>query len=116
MQRKRAAMPLLVSFAMPRRVKILFILNALLQVADLHSSLISPASETNRLILLLASHVGFNFSIVVTKSICLYVIYLLRRHWKTTAGVFDGEFLIALTLVALLMSGVVLNNYCSIAR
>lgn len=93
-------------------VRPLFRAILLLQVLDLHSTLVAldKRTETNKLILLVASNVGLPLAVASMKSVATLSIFLLIHAWKNSKGM-DAPVCAALSVMCLAYAITVINNY-----
>jgi DNA-binding LytR/AlgR family response regulator len=93
-------------------IKLLFGAILLLQVLDMHSTLIAlhKRAETNQLILQIATAVGLPFAVVVVKLLATVSISLLIRVWSRSRGM-DAPVAVALVVMCLAYGTTVIHNY-----
>jgi hypothetical protein len=93
-------------------VKFLFGAILLLQVLDLHSTLIAlhKRTEINQLILQIATAIGLPFAVVVVKLLATLSICLLIRVWSRSRGM-NAPVAVALVVMCLAYGTTVINNY-----
>jgi hypothetical protein len=96
-------------------VPVLFIFLLFLQILDAHSTISSGAGhyESNKAINWLISWVGFTTAVCITKAWSAIVLLILYRVWRLSNGSHNREFVVSLTLISLIYSFVVANNYLS---
>ncbi|WP_049096375.1 DUF5658 family protein [Burkholderia cepacia] len=86
---------------------------AILQIMDWHSTLNAPRTrgEANKMINWLVQWVSFGSVVSVLKLFCLAMLLYGFLFWRKHKGLYEIEFTLALSVVALVYSGVVFNNY-----
>lgn len=83
-----------------------------LQVLDLHSTIISleERRETNKFILMLAESIGLPASVFVVKAMAILSLAYMARTWTKSTG-FDAPVASALVVMCLSYVFVVVSNY-----
>ena len=90
-----------------------------LQLLDLHSTLNAHGwqHEGNRFIVWLSQRVarasvaGQAAAVVMVKAFDVLVLGAMYAWWRRSSGLFDREFAVTLTVLALVFLAVVANNY-----
>lgn len=94
-------------------VNALFLLQLILQVMDLHSTLTASAGryEVNEIINWMANHVGFPFAVFIMKLCSALVLVFLYSSWVKSKGSHTIGFIISLSLLCVVYGFIVFNNY-----
>ncbi len=96
-----------------RAIPFLFLALTVLQLLDMHSTLIAAQGrvEQNSLIAWLAHHFGMEGVVPLIKILDLAIIGLFFSVWKKSHGTFNKQFFVCLTLIVSAYILVVMNNY-----
>jgi hypothetical protein len=102
-------------FTVANRVPTLLAIVAGLQMLDWHSTLSAAQNrlETNKLINWLGHWIGFAFALSAIKSLLIACLLVGFLYWRKHKGIYDTEFVVCLSTVALVYGAVVFNNYLS---
>lgn len=96
-----------------RAIPFLFLALAVLQLCDMHSTLIAAQGrgEQNSSIVWLANSLSIEWAVPLVKMLDLVVIGLFFGAWKRSGGIFNKQIFVCLTLIAVVYIFVVTNNY-----
>lgn len=95
-----------------RLIPFLFVLLAITQILDAHSTLMGNSTfETNKAIKVVSNVAGFVPTVLFVKGLMLGIVGLMYLAWKRTDGRHDREFVVCLSILLLVYSSIVINNY-----
>ena len=91
----------------------LFCCIGLLQILDLHSTLLAvdTRGETNNLINLLASFIGVAGAVIAFKGAVALSLLFSYRTWRKNPGEYDGFFALGLLVMIGAYALVIVSNY-----
>ncbi|MGR9587081.1 DUF5658 family protein [Pandoraea sputorum] len=95
------------------RTPILLAVVAVLQILDWHSTLTAPLglAEANGLLIWIGRFTGFALGVSIVKAASLLAVLVWFLFWRKHKGVYEFEFTVSLSVLALIYGLVIFNNY-----
>jgi Flp pilus assembly protein protease CpaA len=95
------------------RTPILLFVVAILQILDWHSTLTAPPglAEANGLLIWIGRFTGFALGVSLVKAATLLAVLVWFIFWRKHKGLYEFEFTVSLSVLALIYGLVIFNNY-----